>query len=95
MRYLLTGLLIFLGTAVLSGTKDNELNISHKSGEFTGKAGVGWTDSQLKKNAFGALCPDGQKVAELHIARDSKGVAKFTGKCVKLAGCAWAGMRQN
>ncbi|WP_170416993.1 hypothetical protein [Ruegeria atlantica] len=75
-------ILLMSSAAAMAGTKDNKLTIDHRADGFKGKAGAGWTNEDLQKNAFGALCSGGLKVADLQIQRNKKGVAKFTGKCV-------------
>ncbi|THD76063.1 hypothetical protein E7681_06365 [Thalassobius vesicularis] len=77
-------LILFLSaSAAFAGTKPNFLSVNYNADGFSGKAGSDWTDADLKSNAFGALCPNGQKVKDLKITRDDKGVAKFTGRCKK------------
>ena len=61
--------------------KPNELNVSHKGNAFQGQAGSGWSDEELKSNAFGSICSGGKKVATIKISRNQKGTAKFQGTC--------------
>ncbi|MDP2581436.1 hypothetical protein Q8W37_15980 [Shimia thalassica] len=62
---------------------NNQMTVDRDGANFSGTAGSDWTDQDLRTNAFAALCPKDQKVANLIVSRDEKGVAKFSGTCVK------------
>jgi hypothetical protein len=75
--------LVLSAVVAQAGTKLNSMSVSHNGDAFEGNAGSDWTDKDLQSNSFAVLCPQGQKVVDLQITRDAKGVAKFSGRCKK------------
>ncbi|PRY93456.1 hypothetical protein BCF33_2324 [Hasllibacter halocynthiae] len=64
------------------GPAPNEMNVTQSGGgTFSGVAGSGWTDEELRENAFGVLCPAGRPVTELSVERAPDGSARFGGRC--------------
>lgn len=61
--------------------KDDFLSVSFKGAAFTGKAGKGWSDADLKGNQFGAVCRANTKVASIAIDRKADGSSSFSGVC--------------
>lgn len=58
----------------------NELSVNYEGDNFAGIAGAGWSDEDLRDNAFGAVCGD-RNVTAISITRNSSGGAEFTGTC--------------
>ena len=83
MRIVLVSAIIASALSACSSAPGaNQVLLDHQpGGAFSGKAGTGWSDQELRSNAFGVLCGGGLKVMDLEIERDAKGNAAFNGKC--------------
>ena len=83
MRFILFSAIVASALSACSSAPGaNQVVLDHQpGGAFSGKAGTGWSDQELRSNAFGVLCDGGLKVMDLEIKRDAKGNAAFNGKC--------------
>ncbi|WP_299024669.1 hypothetical protein [uncultured Sulfitobacter sp.] len=81
MRSTLAIVMLAFLAACGSATSPNELAFTTKDGLSSGRAGAEWSDNDLRSNAFGALCRQGQKVTDLKITRAADGTAEFTFRC--------------
>jgi len=85
--YITNGLLLISGLTLtacgfaVAPASDDYMSITRDEAAFSGTAGAGWSDQDIRDNRRDVLCADGQTIEGLKITRQPDGSATFSGRC--------------